>query len=165
MKTVFSIFLMFLCVYSWGDVNPLTSTLIQRDTFKTGFHINGKITDQKTNEPLLFCSIGAYQEGRLIGSSETDFDGNYRLILENPSQLESLKISLEVSYIGYMTQRIESVILKPEKVTNLDIQLSNTLKIEFIEIISCGPEIIYSDDFSKGQILTADQIRRRRTGG
>ena len=41
--------------------------------------IQGKVTDAKTNEVLLFATVVLYKSGVLIKGCETDLDGNFVL--------------------------------------------------------------------------------------
>ncbi len=62
--------------------------------------IYGNVTDIETGEPIIFCSVAAYQNGVLLGGTETDFDGNYQLWAPHGP------VDLEFSYVGYQRKRM-----------------------------------------------------------
>ncbi len=76
----------------------LMSSLVAQQTV-----LQGKITDEETGEELIGANITLYQNGHVVCGASTDFEGNYS-IKTNPGVYD-----LEVSYIGYETQKVRSV--------------------------------------------------------
>ncbi len=69
-------------------------------------HISGKLTEEDTGEPLIFANVVAFQNGVQVTGAQTDFDGNYSLIVD-PGTYD-----IEISYVGFPTRRITGVIAK-----------------------------------------------------
>jgi hypothetical protein len=77
--------------------------------------IQGSVIDMQTKEPL--AGVNIIVPGTSLGAS-TDLDGNFFL--------EGLSIGtyrLEISYIGYMTQKVTDIIVTHNKPALVDIQL------------------------------------------
>lgn len=60
-------------------------------------HVSGVVVDEKTGEPIIGAAVLA--SGTTVGTV-TDFDGNYDL------SVASKETVLEISYMGYVTQKI-----------------------------------------------------------
>lgn len=163
MKTIFSLILILIGCRCWASLNQLIPPLLQTqiDTSKNEIILQGTVTDQKSNEPIIFGSVAIYQNGVLVTGGETDFDGVYTIRIPKKALQDEMKIDVEVSYLGYRNHKIEGVILKERASNRLDIQLSEENNpIEFIFPYYHSP-IVSPDDFTKGQILDANQIRQR----
>ncbi|MBC7828003.1 MAG: SusC/RagA family TonB-linked outer membrane protein [Chitinophagaceae bacterium] len=63
--------------------------------------IKGKITDEKTRQPIQGASISEVDaDGRIIKGAVTDIEGNYIIRITNP------KNKISVSYVGYKTTSV-----------------------------------------------------------
>ena len=78
--------------------------------------IQGKIIEEGTKLPLIGCSVMI--EGTTIGGI-TDFDGNYSITTEPGTY------TLISSYISFATQKIETVSVKPNAVTVINIKMKD----------------------------------------
>ena len=92
----------------------LLFTLITISSFAQETMISGKITDANTNEPIPFANV--FFKGTTKGTT-TDFDGNYTIKDNNPSD------SLTVKVLGYIT-KIKKI--KKHQTQTLDYQLTPT---------------------------------------
>lgn len=92
----------------------LLFTLIAITSFAQETIISGKITDANTNEPIPFANV--FYKGTTKGTT-TDFDGNYTIKDNNPSD------SLTVKVLGYIT-KIKKI--KKRQTQTLDYQLTPT---------------------------------------
>ncbi|MFZ4399800.1 MAG: DUF5686 family protein [Bacteroidales bacterium] len=97
-KTLFSLFLVFFSFF-----------IQAQETI-----ISGKITDANTNEPIPFANV--YFKGTTKGTT-TDFDGNYTLKENNPTD------SLTVKVLGYIPK---VKLIKKKKTQLIDYQLTPT---------------------------------------
>ena len=77
--------------------------------------IRGKILDEATGEPMMFCNIVVAGTGT---GSQTDMDGNFEF------QLPTGIYTLESSYVGYATKTIEGVEVKNNEITVLNFNLA-----------------------------------------
>jgi hypothetical protein len=76
--------------------------------------LQGKITDSKSNEPLIGATIKLFRNGVLATVGVADMDGNY-LISANPDTYD-----VEMTYIGYTGVKTEGIVIKPNTTTFLD---------------------------------------------
>jgi len=79
--------------------------------------INGKVTDAKTNEPLLGATVQTSNEG-----VQTDADGNFELELAPGSYV------LDIRYLGYTTSSTKVTIAHGQTQT-LDVQLTEEITL------------------------------------
>ena len=110
---VLSILLSFLMLQVSYSNNRDENSKTKITSTNTSVHVNGKIIDKETGEPLIGALV------KIEGTNQkvyTDFDGNFNL--EN---IKADVYNISVSYISY-----EGSILKEIKVNNSD----NTLKVE-----------------------------------
>ncbi|PTM11826.1 MAG: TonB-dependent receptor [Bacteroidetes bacterium] len=84
----------------------------------------GNIIDGEFVEPMAFANV--LIKGTTIGTT-SDFDGKYQLDLEPGTY------TIVFSFVGYSTQEISDVVIKPDVVTALDVTL-NTNSLETIVI-------------------------------
>ena len=71
--------------------------------------ISGTITSDAEG-PLIMVNITERDNSnRIIEACVTDFEGNFSMVVKNTSNV------LEISYVGYKTQRIEIGVVEPEE--------------------------------------------------
>lgn len=83
--------------------------------------IEGTITDEKSNEPLIGASVVV--QGTSIGTV-TDFDGNFAIMVS------SLPVTLEFGYTGYQSQE-----MLVESTDKLNIVMSHGLAIDEVVVV------------------------------
>ncbi len=88
--------------------------------------ISGTIVDAKTGETLLGATV--LVEGTTKGAS-ADFDGKFSI-----NNVPAGKITLVVSFISYTTKKIEGVVVKPNDVTDVNIQLETSTSTDLAEV-------------------------------
>lgn len=91
--------------------------------------ITGHIFDKNNQEPLIGAT--AVIENSTQGTS-TDFDGNFTL-----KDVKAGTYNIKVSYIGYDSRVIESVVVESGKTTTLNVALSETVgELEVTEVVA-----------------------------
>ncbi len=122
--------------------------------------LSGKVTDEETNDPLIFCTVGLFKNGVAITGSETDLDGNYLISNIDPGTYELL-----VSYTGYQQQRIEGVLILAGKSNRLDVKLSNEGGVDLQEVlvVEYRAPLVEQDNTTSGGVITSEQIRNLPT--
>ena len=132
----------------------LGSTIIAAQT-----SLYGKITEKDSGEPVIGANIVLKKSGVFETGSDTDFDGNYSLANIDPGTYD-----IEVSYVGFPTQKITGVIVAAGRGTRLDVALEAE-GIELGTVIVTGYKIplIDKDNTSTGGFVTAEQIQRLPT--
>ena len=68
--------------------------------------VGGKVTDVDNGDDLIGATVILNQNGVYVTGTSTDFDGNFKLNVD-PGTYD-----VEVSYIGYPTNRITGVVVK-----------------------------------------------------
>ena len=116
--------------------------------------LEGKVTDQETGEALIGCNIALYRNGVLVTGTDTDIDGNYTL-----SNIDPGTYDVEVSYVGYQTQRQTGVVVFSGKSNKLDIGISQGLVLDQVVVIEYKVPLIEQDNTTSGGIVTAEKIR------
>lgn len=121
--------------------------------------IQGKVTDAKSGEAIIFGSIALYQNGTFLSDTETDFDGNYFF---NDIKAGS-KYDIEITYDGYTVQKIENIIVKDSDVTIVDVQLSQGITLDEIQVIGYKVPLIEADkntnDRGRKRKMTSEEIK------
>ena len=120
--------------------------------------LQGKVTDQNTGEPILIGTVALYKGGALITGTDTDFDGNYFFSDVDPGTYD-----IEVSYVGYASQRITDVVAKAGKVTIVDVTLSEGELMDEVVIVGYKVPLVEFDNTTQGQTLTSEAIEQLPT--
>ena len=89
--------------------------------------ITGKIIDAKTGETLPGAT--AVIEGTTKGAS-ADFDGNFSL-----NNIPAGKVNIIFSYISYDSKKFTAIEIKPDDVTNINVQLEPSSSTTFAEVV------------------------------
>ena len=120
--------------------------------------LEGRISDSETQEPIIGGSISLFLNGVLTTGTVTDIDGNYTL-----SNIDPGTYDVEVSYVGYSTQRQTGVILYAGKATRLDIEISAGLALDEVVVVEYAVPLIEQDNTTSGGIVTSEKIRNLPT--
>ncbi len=108
--------------------------------------VKGKIIDSKTKQPLEYVSIAVYREanGELVTGSITHTNGEFKI-----TDVGSGEFYVEVSFMGYQTQRIDQIKLSNGSLTaNIGILelLENSENLEEVEVVAERASIDYKID-------------------
>lgn len=123
--------------------------------------VSGKVTEQSTSLPL--PGVNILIKGTATGTA-TDFDGNYQLNV-NTGDI------IEFSYVGFVTQEITY-----NGQATIDVQLvEDAAQLDEVVVIGYGTttkkdatgsvEAITSEDFTKGNIVTPENLLNGRVAG
>ncbi|MEO0777259.1 MAG: carboxypeptidase-like regulatory domain-containing protein [Bacteroidota bacterium] len=129
-----------VCGASWGQ--PL---------------LRGSVVDQGSGEPLIGTNVIAYRAGTFVAGAATDFEGWFSIPL-SPGTYD-----LEVSFVGYRTQRIEGVRIVEGRSGDLDTPLQIEMSMGVLPRPLYHPEyriplISHHDPGSAQQLITGPQI-------
>lgn len=91
--------------------------LILLPVFMKGQHVQGRVLDKATNQPLVGATVQLLDSEPLIGV-ETDSTGNYML-----NNLPPGRHSLRCAYLGYQPYTATGVIIAPEQTKQTDFRL------------------------------------------
>ncbi len=109
--------------------------------------IQGVVRDEETKEPIAFADV--IITNTEMGSA-TDENGNF-FILNVPTGI----YTIEASYIGYQTKRIENVLVEADRATRLNITLRKSA-IELAPVTVYGETPVIKKDY-----VATTQIMRR----
>jgi len=82
--------------------------LFLSQTVFTQNKLSGFVTDQETQELLLFCSIILYQNDEFLLGTQSDYDGYFEI-----KEIPDGSFEMEISYIGY--QPLRKTLVFPQK--------------------------------------------------
>ncbi|NNE30063.1 MAG: TonB-dependent receptor plug domain-containing protein, partial [Saprospiraceae bacterium] len=121
--------------------------------------LQGKVLDAETKEELIGANIVLYKSGVYAAGASTDFDGNYRVSVD-PGTYD-----VEVTYVGYATQRTTDVVVKAGRSNSLDIELGGDegILLDEVVVIEYKVPLIDKDNTTSGGVITSDQIRNLPT--
>lgn len=118
--------------------------------------LQGKVIDKETREPIPFCNVIIEQDGSQIGGSSTDFDGAYTV-----KPIPAGKFTVKASYVGYNTMAQTGVIIRNEKITFLDLELtSSSQQLDQVEVVAYKVPLISKDQTQSGETVTSEQIEK-----
>lgn len=117
--------------------------------------IKGTITDADNGDPLPFANVVLLDSlSNQTSAGSTDFDGKFHLKHVKPSIY-----SLEISYVGYTTTRINGLIIKPNEVVVKQIKLLPGLSIGEIQVIAYKESLIEIDKGITGSNVSSQDIK------
>ncbi len=118
--------------------------------------LKGVIRDKDTQEPLAFANVVIEIGGANKGGAQSDFDGNYTIKPIPPGSYD-----LRATYVGYNTVLIKGVIINPDAIRFLDVEMESTAE-QLPEIVVSAYEIplINPDETVSGGSVTAEEIQK-----
>src|SRR5699024_6188229 len=116
--------------------------------------IEGRVTEESSEEPIIFGSVALYRNDVLVTGTETDENGNYAI-----SQIDPGTYDIAVSYVGYQTKRINGIVLHAGRNTRLDIEISSGTIMDEVVIVEYKVTLVEQDNTTTGGIVTGEQIR------
>ncbi len=116
--------------------------------------LQGKITEEGSGEPVIFCNLTLFKNGVEATGGTTDLDGNYSI-----GNLDPGKYDVEVTYVGFQPQLIQGVIINAGRVIKLDVVLSPGLVLSEVEIKAYKVPLIEQDNTTQGRTITSEEIR------
>lgn len=117
--------------------------------------LEGKISDAASGEPILFGTVALYKNDVLVTGTETDLDGNYFF-----SDMDPGNYDLEVSYVGYQTQRLAGISINAGRTNRVDMQLSEGTVMDIDVVIKAyKAPLIEIDNTTTGATVSAEKIR------
>ncbi len=118
--------------------------------------VKGKVIDADTGEPIPFANVVAERDGQMIGGASTDFDGNYII-----KDLDPGKLDLEATFVGYITQKVEGVIVSADQVTFQELKLKQSaVSLEEVNCVDYKVPLISKDQTASGSVITSEEIRK-----
>lgn len=117
--------------------------------------IKGKVLNNETGEPVPFANVTLMTGSDQIIGTTTDFDGNYTLKPIPPGSYD-----LQVSYVGFQTQRIAGISVSSDKITKQDMKMTQGIALKEVEVIAYEKPLIELDKTSVEETKTREEIQR-----
>ena len=116
------------------------------------------------DEPLIFASIEVWQDGMRVAGTETDFDGDFSIILPL-KDLATSAPNLRLSYLGYPSLWIENMPIRGGDVVHILALLEPAVNPNKQQWNFYRVPLIQLDETTSGQTFTSEQIRSSPTRG
>jgi len=114
-------------------------------TNTTTGEIRGTVRDAQSGEPLPFVNVSVAINGSMAGA-QTDFEGYYSI-----KPIPAGEYSVKASYVGYNNQQMDKVLVRADKITFLDMQISESSNVlESVEIVAYKVPLLQADQTSTG---------------
>jgi hypothetical protein len=133
----------------------LTFSILEAQTGASS--LAGNVKDD-TGEPVISGTVSIYKDGSLLTGVLTDFDGNY-----NFGNVDPGKYDVEVSYVGFQTQRVAGVVVLAGRTNFLNFELSSGVNLDEVVVTDYRVPLIEQDNTTRGGIKTGDEIRNLPT--
>ncbi|MDX9750494.1 MAG: carboxypeptidase regulatory-like domain-containing protein, partial [Flavobacteriales bacterium] len=117
--------------------------------------LRGKITDSKTGEPLPFVNVVLERSGQQVTGSASDFDGGYDIKPIDPGTYDVV-----VTYVGYQPHKRTGVIVNANRITFLDLQLTQGIELKEFEVVQYTVPLIDRDGGASGGTVTREDIAK-----
>ena len=118
-------------------------------------NLTGKVSDSNSGEELINATIQLFKEGVFVQGAVTDFNGNYKINVD-PGVYEVF-----CTYLGFVDQRIEGVIIKAGQSNKLDIVIGEKpFQIFCGGIIDYDVPLILQEPKKYERIQTHREIRK-----
>lgn len=141
-----------LSTYMKSVLFLLLSLGISHALYAQSGKIKGVILDADTGDPLIGATVNI--QGTLKGSA-ADLDGNYLILNVAPGTY-----TLEVRYIGYISQIIQEVVVRTDLTTTQDIKLQpETFEGEEVIVTATQPMVIKDLTSSEARV-SSEEIQK-----
>jgi hypothetical protein len=119
--------------------------------------LSGNVKDDD-GEPVLSATVSLFKGGTLLTGALTDFDGNYNFANIDPGTYD-----LEISYVGYQTQRVEGITVFAGRTNIVNTEISSGLNLDEVVVTEYKVPLIEQDQTTRGGIKTGEEIRNLPT--
>ncbi len=121
--------------------------------------LTGKVTNAENDEPIPFSNVVLYKNGVFVTGSETDIDGNYNFTSIDPGTYD-----LEVSFLGFQTQRLTGIKVLAGKANRADVELTEGgVVLDEVVVKEYRVPLVEQDNTTSGGVITSEQIRNLPT--
>jgi outer membrane receptor for ferrienterochelin and colicin len=117
--------------------------------------LKGKITDNKTGEPLPFVNVVLERQGQQVTGGASDFNGEYFIKPIDPGNYDVI-----VTYVGYQPYKQVGVVVSSNKITFLDLKLSQGIELKEFEVVQYTVPLIDRDGGASGGTVTREDIAK-----
>lgn len=121
--------------------------------------LTGKVTDPDPTSggELIGASVKVMKGSTFVRGAITDVSGDFRISIDPGTY------SVEVSYTGYGTKRLDGIPVLTGELNIVNIELSSTTLLNVIDVVGYKIDLVRADQTSGGKTLTSDQIKNLPT--
>lgn len=119
--------------------------------------LEGKIMDEN-KETLIGATVVLFKSGVQKAGTTSDEDGNYSFTNIDPGTYD-----VEISYIGFQTQRIQRVVVFAGKSNRLNAEMNVGIILNEVVVTDYKVPLIQQDNTTSGGTVTSEQIRNLPT--
>ncbi|MEY2905424.1 MAG: hypothetical protein RJA52_1440, partial [Bacteroidota bacterium] len=118
--------------------------------------LGGRVINEEDKEPISFANVVVFRNGNLITGTDTDLEGNYNFSVLDPGTYD-----VEVSFIGFSTQRIKGVQVLAGRANKLDFLMTSEggLVLDEVVVKEYKIPLVEKDNTTSGAVITSEQIR------
>jgi len=118
--------------------------------------LGGRVINEEDKEPISFANVVVFRNGNLITGTDSDLEGNYNFSVLDPGTYD-----VEVSFIGFATQRIKGVQVLAGRANRLDFLMSSEggLVLDEVVVKEYKVPLVEKDNTTSGAVITSEQIR------
>jgi len=131
----------------------ISSFLICAAGFAQSGSVTGIISNNKDNNPIPFANIIIKQADKVILGTISDFDGKYEL-----TPIDSGNYSLEVSFVGYQTEKIKDITVHDP--IELNIEIKEAMNICWFPCYWYFPNLYSPFDHTVEKVYQREEIIR-----
>ena len=113
--------------------------------------LSGTVPGDNGMDPLVGASVSVLKGSQIIKGAGTDVHGQYRL------QIDPGAYTIETSYTGYQSSRLENVQVLANKLNQLDISLTIGAALEEVVVVGYSTQRITKDQSYSVQTATRGQ--------
>lgn len=117
--------------------------------------LRGKITDNKSGEPLPFVNVVLERGGQQVTGAASDFNGAYDIKPIDPGTYDVV-----VTYVGYQPYKQVGVVVSANRITFLDLKLTQGIELKEFEVVQYTVPLIDRDGGASGGTVTREDIAK-----
>jgi len=117
--------------------------------------LKGKISDNQSGEPLPFVNVVLERGGQQVTGGASDFNGEYFIKPIDPGNYDVI-----VTYVGYQPYKQVGVIVSSNRITFLDLKLTQGIELKEFEVVQYSVPLIDRDGGASGGTVTREDIAK-----
>lgn len=117
--------------------------------------LKGLVMDQSTGEPVPFANVALKKGGAMVLGTTTDFDGKFNL-----KPVPNGTYDVEVSFVGYTTQRTTNVRVNGGSSQYLNFYMGKGVQLSEVTVIGYTKPLFEKDQTTTDYTITREELSR-----
>lgn len=101
--------------------------LLSVDGYSQSGSVSGTISDYGSGDEMPFVNVSLFKDSIRLTAAVTDFDGKFIL-----KQIPADTYNLRISYVGYKTHTIDTLVIVSDRTLTLELRLSSEASLIFV---------------------------------